>query len=144
MAVKFHFHTKAPALSNRRSLKHFIPLIFEQEGKKLSELDFIFCDDAYLIDINRTFLNHDFYTDIITFDMSADGSSEISGEIYISVNMVAENSLKYSSKDEIYRVIFHGVLHLCGYDDKQPPAKLEMRNKEQYYLSAFESYLTNK
>ncbi len=85
----------------------------------MAELQYIFCSDAYLLDINREYLQHDFFTDIITFDLSEKGQP-INAEIYISVERVRDNAANYNSsfRKEIHRVIFHGVLHLCGYKDK--------------------------
>lgn len=103
----------------------------------MSKLRFIFCSDAYLLEINRQYLQHDYYTDIITFDLGEAGN--IDGEIYISVERVKENAglMQTSFKEELHRVIFHGVLHLCGYKDKLKSERLEMRSKEDRLLQLY-------
>ena len=118
-------------------LKTFIESIFKKEKRKLSSIIYVFCSDKRLLEINRQFLNHDFYTDIITFDLSGPGSIE--AEIYISVDRVKGNAknIGTSFKSELRRVIFHGVLHLCGYRDKTKAEKTEMRKKEEFYLSKY-------
>lgn len=138
MPVNFHFQ-KLTTLKNRKLLKQFILSIFLKEKCSLENIDFIFCSNEYLLSINRDFLKHDFYTDIITFDMTEEGKPSISAEVYISVDMVFENAIKYrqSFKTELHRVIFHGILHLCGYKDKSPDQKNLMRKKEEYYLGMF-------
>lgn len=100
-------------------------------------INYIFCTDKALLEINRQFLSHDFYTDIITFDLS--DAHEIQAEIYISVDRVKDNAtqLGVSFKSEMHRVVFHGVLHLCGYKDKSKQEKEEMRRMENLYLSKY-------
>ena len=95
-------------------------LIFKKEDRPLDRLDLIFCSDAYLLQINQDFLGHSDLTDIITFDLSDEQDS--SAEIYISVDRVRENAKTFgvSVENELHRVIFHGILHLCGYKDKKP------------------------
>ena len=138
MAVQFFSaDSKAPALP-RTKLKAFIQTIFRKEEKKLTNLTYVFCSDEYLLDINRRFLNHDYYTDIITFDIS-ETKGEVKGEIYISVDRVKENAkeLNQNYSMEMLRVIFHGALHLCEYKDKSKSEQLEMRRREDYYLRLF-------
>jgi rRNA maturation RNase YbeY len=132
--VRFHF-LNSVRLNNRRQLKQFIADIFKREGFALGKLDYIFCSDEYLLKINQDFLQHDDYTDIITFDLSA--SSFIIGEIYISVDRVKENAGLNGQRltDELHRVIFHGALHLCGYKDKAAADKAKMTEMEDYYLA---------
>jgi len=105
----------------------------------MDSLAYIFCDDEYLLNINRRFLKHDYYTDIITFDLS-EQVSYIVGEIYISIDRVNENAAIHRSarEQEINRVIFHGALHLCGYKDKTGKQKLIMKKKEDQYLREFQ------
>jgi rRNA maturation RNase YbeY len=108
------------------------------EKKVLSNINYIFCSDDFLRVINIQYLNHDSYTDIITFNTGSDsGSGVIDGEIYISVPRVTDNAKKYKVEfnDELHRVIIHGVLHLIGYGDKNPHEKSLMRKKENAYLS---------
>ena len=123
-------------LRERIRLKRFLASLFKKEGKQLAELQYIFCSDDYLLEINRQYLNHDFYTDIITFDLSEKGQS-INAEIYISVDRVRENAREFDSslKQELHRVIFHGALHLCGYKDKTTSQEKEMRKMEEKYLA---------
>lgn len=101
-------------------------------------MTYIFCSDEYLLNINKAHLQHDYYTDIITFDLSV-SKSETIGEIYISIDRVRDNAanLKVSIKEELHRVIFHGALHLCGYKDKTPKHEKEMRRAEDKYLSMY-------
>ena len=98
-------------------------------------MNYIFCNDKRLLDINQQYLKHDYYTDIITFNLSEE-DNKITGEIYISVDRVKENAelLGLSTAAELHRVIFHGALHLCGYKDKTSGEKVKMRGKEDYYL----------
>jgi rRNA maturation RNase YbeY len=130
---------KTCTLQDRDRLKLFVQAIFRQEKKKLGDLSFVFCDDEYLLGINKSFLHHDYYTDIITFDLTEPGSKVLSGEIYISIDTVRDNALhfKCSFKEELHRVIFHGCLHLCGYGDKKKVEKAVMRSKENFYLNQY-------
>ena len=135
--VCFFFQNTKIHISNRKQLKKFILSVFKNENKKLQSLNIIFCTDKAILDINRKYLKHDFYTDIVTFDLSE--SKAIHAEIYISVERVKENAqnLGFSFKTEIHRVIFHGILHLCGYGDKTKKEKEKMRIKEDYLLKNF-------
>ena len=102
---------------------------------KLGELSVIFCSDEFLLDMNKEYLNHDYYTDIITFDY-VEGNI-ISGDLFVSLDRVKENAEMYNSRmlRELYRVVFHGTLHLCGYKDKTDEEQKVMRAKEDYYLN---------
>lgn len=135
--VFFFYHGIKVSLVKRTELKKYIQFIFKNEGKKLESINYIFCTDKALLEINRQFLAHNFYTDIITFDLSE--SSKVQGEIYISIERVNENALQLglSFKSELYRVIFHGVLHLCGYKDKNKTEKEIMTEKENFYLKHY-------
>ena len=125
-------------LPNRTELKSFIRNIFKREGRKMEGLLYIFCNDRYLLDINRRYLNHEDFTDIISFDLSSDPTI-IHGEIYISVERVRENATKLgvSFKEELHRVVFHGALHLCGYKDKLKSDQVIMREMEDRYLGLY-------
>lgn len=116
----------------RAWLKHVI----ETEEFVLNQLNYVFCSDEYLLNINRQYLNHDFYTDIITFDNS-EGEGEVEGDIFISIDQVEENAqeLHKSFEEELRRVLVHGILHLVGYDDIEDEQELQMRNKEDFYIS---------
>ncbi len=136
--VRFYYADIKPIrINGKRSIREFIIKIFQLERKPLKEVIYVFCSDDYLLDINASFLHHDFHTDIISFDLS-EGLHTI-GEIYISVQRVKENALEYSSTfgDELSRVIFHGALHLCGYKDKRKSEIRIMRQKEEYYLQLY-------
>ena len=114
------------------------------EKFKSGEIMIIFCSDDYLLDKNRDYLNHDYYTDIITFDYSE--NDVVSGDLFISIDRVKDNAITYgiSFDNELKRVVYHGILHLCGYKDKTEKDKKEMREKENYYLSQFVSRETNE
>ena len=138
MPVQFFFQTKKVYLPNRKKLKSFINFVFKNEKKQLKSIAYIFCSDEYLLKVNQDFLNHDYYTDIITFDMS-DTMNIIKGEVYISVERVKENAknMDISFTNELHRVIFHGALHLCGYRDKVELDIEKMRNKEDFYINQY-------
>ena len=135
--VHFFFPYQNFSLTQRTELKSFIREIFKKENKKLLSLQYVFCTDEYLLEINRQYLQHDFYTDFITFELGT--AEKIDGEIYISAERVKENAqlMQISFKEELHRVIFHGVLHLCGYKDKLKTEKLEMRTKEDRLLQLY-------
>jgi rRNA maturation RNase YbeY len=137
MPVRFHQIIKT-RIDNKKELKLFLEKMLSKSGQNHFELDIIFCDDQYLLDINRRFLKHDYYTDIITFDLS-DSNDFLKAELYISGEMVSENAKNQlvSFKNEIHRVIFHGVLHLLGYTDKTASKKVEMRKMEDIWLSLY-------
>lgn len=134
--VTFFFPYKKNILTERNKLKLFIQQLFKKEKSKLSSIQYIFCSDEYLLEINRQYLNHDYFTDIITFNL---GEKEIVGEVYISIDRIKDNAITYktSYKKELHRVIFHGALHLCGYKDKLNEEKKIMRAKEDRYLQDY-------
>jgi len=135
--IHFHFQHTGLSLKNRRRLKSFIVSIFKKEKHRLSSLHFVFCSDEALLTINREFLGHDYYTDIITFNLAE--NDQIEGEIYISLDRVRDNA-KHLSQPlyiEFHRVIFHGVLHLCGYRDKTKKEIEIMRAMESKYLHTY-------
>ena len=134
------FHALEPViLKQRRLLKKFVIQLFVKEKKPLQSIDIIFCSDEYLLQINKHHLQHDFYTDIITFELSESSANPIIGELYISIDRVKDNSAlrdeKFSS--ELLRVIFHGLLHLCGFKDKKAKDIKTMRQKEDEYLNMY-------
>lgn len=122
-------------LKNKIKLKTWIKEAIKAEGYKLNELNFIFCSDNYLLEINRQYLNHNTFTDIITFDNS-EVNKLIVGDIFISYERVCDNASKFavSEEDELHRVIIHGTLHLLGYKDKSNMDKALMTQKEDHYL----------
>ena len=133
--VNFFSHDRRTNLRNRKRLKEFIQDLFSKEKRDLENLSYIFCSDKYLLEINTRFLKHDFYTDVITFDLSS-GRNGIEGEIYLSVDRIKKKKKKIgvSFNEELHRVVFHGALHLCGYNDKSKTQQREMRVKENEYL----------
>ena len=134
---------KIPSFVSKKQLKQFVKDIVSEEGKMLKDLSLVFTDDDYLLEVNKQYLNHDYFTDVITFDYSL--FPEVSGDVMISLDRVKDNalSLNLSFDQEFYRVVFHGVLHLCGYKDKSKEDALLMREKEDYYLDLFVSRETN-
>lgn len=140
MAVQFYEQDVKAGKIARKKLSSFLRDIVSQyrpEVKKLN-LTYIFCSDEYLLGINQQFLNHDTYTDIITFDLS-EKQTELIGEIYISIERTADNATRFKvpPQQELHRVIFHGALHLCGFKDKKPADKKIMSAKEDECLSAW-------
>ena len=121
----------------KRALKAWIKEFVHSHSKNVGELAFVFCSDEKILEINRNFLQHDYYTDIITFDY-CEGET-ISGDVFISVERVQENatSHKVEYKEELLRVIAHGVLHLIGFQDKSPKRKIEMTKNEDLCISLF-------
>lgn len=155
MAITFHHADVKFTLKDKTALKKFIAQQIISSDKRPGTLTFVFCSDEYLLNINRQFLHHDYYTDIITFPMS-EGESMLSGEIYISIDRVRENAAKYGIKKagknqpkesesdmylaEIQRVVFHGVLHLLGYKDKTKIQKEQMRKIEDLWIKHFKKF----
>lgn len=120
---------------DKTTISNWINQIIQEKGFSTWNISFIFCSDDYLLNINRQFLNHDNYTDVITFDYSE--NKRISGDVFISVDMIRFNADKYAKneKNELFRVIIHGVLHLCGFKDKTESDKTEMTTQENLALS---------
>ena len=121
----------------RRKLKQYILQLTLAEDKILGDISIVLCSDEHLLEVNKDFLKHDYYTDIITFDYSEDNC--VSGDLLISIDRVKDNARinQSSTLHEFHRVVFHGLLHLCGYGDKKPDEKILMRRKEDYYLDFF-------
>ena len=132
--IKFYYLSPAN-FPHKILVRKTILRIFKEENKDIKALNFIFCSDAYLLKINRMYLGHNQYTDIITFDLSS-VRKEIIADVYVSSDRVKENAhkLAVSRADEYLRVIIHGALHLCGYKDKTTEDKRKMRKAEDYYL----------
>jgi len=138
------FHTvdiKLPSVK-KAALKKFILTQGLKESKKKLRVTYVFCSDEYLLNMNKQFLNHDYYTDIITFPLT-ETEKEIEAEIYISVDRVKDNATKFKTDflEEFHRVVFHGVLHLMGYKDKSKADKETMRKKENEWLRRFKTAL---
>ena len=130
-----HFFYENTEEKIQENLKFWIEKIIISEEKKIGEINYIFCDDEYLLKINQDFLDHDYYTDIITFDQVR--GKTISGEIFVSLQRIKDNASLISKnyEEEKKRVIAHGILHLCGYKDKTEEEQKTMRAKEDFYLS---------
>ncbi|MCH5716186.1 rRNA maturation RNase YbeY [Niabella hibiscisoli] len=140
--IQFHFQKKV-VLRERRRMKQFIAEKLLKEGRKCgSEINFVFCSDDELLDINRKHLDHDYFTDIITFDLSQKGSCMLVSDIYISVDRVKDNAKTEGVLigNELQRVIFHGLLHLIGYKDKSVGQEREMRRMEEQWMEDFSLY----
>jgi probable rRNA maturation factor len=134
MGIKyFNEDVPLPKLKKRKST-NWIKTTILSEGKRVGDISFIFCSDSYLLEVNKTYLDHDYFTDIITFDY-VDGILII-GDIFISVDRVLDNSVEFKTtfEDEMNRILIHGVLHLLGYKDKNKKDKILMTEKEDYYL----------
>jgi rRNA maturation RNase YbeY len=134
--IDFNYETEF-TLDNEGAVRNWISSVIESEGKKEGEINYIFCDDEYLLQINQEHLQHDYYTDIISFDYTI--GNEISGDLFISVDRVKENAIDFnvSFEEELKRVLVHGVLHYCGYKDKSEVDELLMRRKEDEKLAMF-------
>jgi rRNA maturation RNase YbeY len=133
--LTFHHLDTSFRLRERALVRSWIKTVASGEKKTLGHIAYHFCSDAHLLSINQTFLKHDSFTDIVTFDYS--DADCLSGEIFISVDRVKDNARKFNAtvKDELHRVMIHGVLHLCGFGDKTPPEKAVMTGKEDFCLS---------
>jgi len=138
MQIQFFFEGVHITLAERNRLKSFLIDLFKKGKTPLCHLTYIFCTDEYLLNINKQFLQHDYYTDIITFNLAPDGQP-IEGEIYISIDRVMENAKAegVARKEELHRVIFHGALHLLGYGDKNKDEQMAMRKAENKCLKAY-------
>ena len=135
MSINFYTEDVSGLRLAKGVLRSWISSTIREENKRPGDLNFIFCSDEYLLRINQQYLEHDYYTDIITFDYVS--GVVVSGDIFISVDRVKENALVYkvSFQDELNRIMIHGVLHLIGYQDKETGHKALMTEKEDYYLS---------
>lgn len=134
--IRFFKEDTAFELPQKNTMKAWLNGIAQTEGRKLGEINYIFCSDEYLLQVNREYLNHDYYTDIITFDNS-ETENLIDGDIFVSIERIADNAKtqKTDFDTELRRVLAHGVLHLVGYGDKNPEDEKLMRAKEDYYLN---------
>ncbi len=136
--INFNIEIEKFKITERRKKKRWLNDLISQENYNLLELNYIFLNDEALLKINKEYLNHDTYTDIITFDNSEEKKS-IEGDIFISVDRIRENALMFrvSFETEMIRVMAHGLLHLCGYLDKKKKDIKNMREKENYYMEQY-------
>lgn len=134
MSIQYCNEDLAVPKFQKRKITRWIKETITSEGKTLGDISFIFCSDTYLLEVNKQYLNHDYFTDIITFDY-VEGNL-ISGDIFISCDRVKENAAEFKTgfDNELFRIIIHGVLHLLGYKDKSKKDKLLMTEKEDLYL----------
>jgi rRNA maturation RNase YbeY len=132
--ISFNYETEF-SLENEQQLAYWISSVISEEGFREGEINYIFCDDDYLLKLNLQFLNHDTLTDIISFDYTV--GKEINGDVYISIERVRDNAIDFNTdfNNELNRVMVHGVLHYCGFKDKSKDEAKLMRLKENYYIS---------
>jgi len=134
--ISFNYETDFE-LHNEPDFSKWLSAVILSENKKEGEINYIFCDDDYLLEINQQYLDHDTLTDIISFDYSV--GNEINGDVFVSVERVKENASDYNVtfQEEIQRVLVHGILHYCGYKDKTESDELVMRTKEEEKMKMF-------
>ena len=142
-SVSFYSADVSIPIKHRAKVRKLIIHLFAEERTPLQTLSFIFCSDKYLLRLNKKHLNRDYYTDVITFDIS-NPSEQMVGEVYLSTERIKENAKAYNEtyEKELLRVMIHGALHLCGYKDKTTVAEKKMRVKEEYYLQLFRKRFT--
>jgi len=138
-SIEFFFEDIPSFETNQDFIKNQLQQLIIEEGKQPGDITVIFCSDDYLLEMNKKHLKHDYYTDIITFNYVEDFL--ISGDLFISAHRIKDNAAKFSVVflEELYRVIFHGILHLIGYNDKTEAEKNVMRQKENYYLAKIDT-----
>jgi probable rRNA maturation factor len=131
------FFENISSIDIQEKTKSWLEFLIVNEDKKPSTINYIFCDDDYLLKVNQDYLQHDYYTDIITFDYVK--GKTISGDIFVSLQRISENATQHNTsfENELNRVLAHGVLHLCGYKDKSENDEKLMREKENFYLNLF-------
>ena len=134
--ISFNYETEFE-LTNETEISNWLSKVIQSENKKEGDINYIFCDDEYLVEINQQYLDHDTLTDIISFDYSV--GNELHGDVFISIERVQENAEDYNVTfdEELKRVIIHGVLHYCGYKDKSEEEVVVMRNKEDEKIKLF-------
>lgn len=137
MALHFHNADHAFRCPQRRKIRAWIEGFARTHGKRIGEISIVFCSDAYLLEVNKTHLNHDYYTDIITFDYCEAG--ELNADLMLSIDRIKENAKTHNQLffNELIRVIIHGHLHLVGYKDKSEKEQLAMRNQEDAWIAKF-------
>ncbi len=134
--ISFNYETDFK-IDNETLFSDWISQVILSENKKEGDINYIFCDDEFILNINKQYLDHDYYTDIISFDYSV--GNELHGDIFISIERVFENAQDFNVTfdDELKRVIIHGILHYCGYKDKSEDEEILMRNKEDEKINLF-------
>ena len=134
--ISFNYETDF-LLDNETQFSDWISRVILSENKKEGDINYIFCDDEYILEINKQYLDHDYYTDIISFDYSV--GNELNGDIFVSIDRVKENATDFNATfdDELKRVIIHGILHYCGYKDKSEEDEALMRSKEDEKTKMF-------
>ena len=134
--IRFFTEDCSVVLKNRALLRDWFINTARAEGNCIKELNYVFCSDSYLLEMNQLYLKHDTYTDIITFDNS-ETDMKVLGDIFISIDRIRENAKNFgvTETDELHRVMIHGLLHLLGYGDKSKTEKAKMTEKENYYLA---------
>ncbi|AQW93904.1 rRNA maturation RNase YbeY [Elizabethkingia anophelis] len=132
-----YFYENVAPISDEEKRAEWLEKLILEEGKKPGDINYILCNDEYLLEINRQYLDHDYYTDIITFDYCK--GKIISGDIFLSLQRVLDNAsmLETKQEEELNRVLAHGILHLCGYKDKTEEEQKTMRSKEDYYIGKY-------
>jgi rRNA maturation RNase YbeY len=133
--ITFHTQTISFSLPQKNAVKKWLKAVAGVEGKRVGEVAFIFCSDEELLFVNRKYLQHDYYTDVITFDY-CEGDT-LAGDVFVSIDTVRANAGEYRQTfgDELHRVILHGVLHLCGHGDGNAREQKQMRALEDFYLN---------
>ena len=136
--ISFQVQDVELILKQKNKIRSWIVEAIKNEGKKIGDITYIFCSDEYLLGMNQQYLQHDDYTDVITFDYTE--KERVSGDIFISVERILDNSTQLNTaiEDELHRVMIHGVMHLCGYKDKKPRERANMTKKENQYLELFQ------
>lgn len=126
-------------LEGKLKKRNWIEKVLENSGLKSGDINYIFCSDSYLLEINKQFLDHDYFTDIITFPVDDDRKGRISSDMYLSIERIEDNAknLGLSFDNELLRVMIHGILHLLGYEDKSIPGEQDMRNQEDRWMAFF-------
>ena len=138
MSIKIYYDQIKYRIHKTKEIKRFLEKVITDENKTPGDLVFILTSDESLVEINRKFLKHDYYTDVITFDYSAEG--KVNGEIYMSIDTIRRNAVSYKSgiKEELFRVMIHGILHLCGYRDEKAVERKRMFRRQEEELKEFE------
>ncbi len=143
MAIGFHTDDCEYILRNRIKIRTWLRNCAATEGFRIGELNYIFCSARRLLEMNRQFLGHDYYTDVITFDYSDPEQKRASGDVFIDIETVADNAARFGAtpEREMQRVIVHGLLHLCGYPDKTPETERIMHEREDFHLAQLDKLL---